>query len=87
MRLSIALSDSESHPHTVVEGFGSALDRSGYPCEFIVVLDGPVARFEEELREPTEIGHDDLDARRTPNAIEGRAEQMAAKAALEQLEG
>ncbi|MCK5942660.1 MAG: FemAB family PEP-CTERM system-associated protein, partial [Planctomycetes bacterium] len=47
----LAITDAEAHPRTVVEGFGKALAQAGYPSEFVIVLDGPVGRFEEELRE------------------------------------
>ncbi|MFK7739173.1 MAG: FemAB family XrtA/PEP-CTERM system-associated protein [Planctomycetota bacterium] len=47
----IAITENEAHPRTVIEGFGRALLANGYPCEFVVVLDGPHRRFDEELRE------------------------------------
>ena len=50
----IAITESEAHPRTVIEGFGRALTASGYPVEFVVVLDGPLRRYDEELRE---LGH------------------------------
>ena len=47
----IAITEAEAHPREVVEGFGEALRRGGYRSEFVIVLDGPVGRFEDELRE------------------------------------
>jgi FemAB-related protein (PEP-CTERM system-associated) len=47
----LAINESEAHPREVVEGFGASLHEAGYDCEFVIVLDGPVGRFEEELRE------------------------------------
>lgn len=47
----IAITESEAHPRTVIEGFGGALAEAGYPCEFVVVIDGPITRFDEELQE------------------------------------
>ncbi|MCB9877167.1 MAG: FemAB family PEP-CTERM system-associated protein [Planctomycetes bacterium] len=45
----IAITSPDAHPREIVEGFGSALLRGGYRCEFVIVLDGPVGRFAEEL--------------------------------------
>lgn len=50
----IAISDTEAHPRNVIEGFGKALHQAGYRSEFVLVLDGPVGRFEDELRELTQ---------------------------------
>jgi len=50
----IAISDAEAHPRNVIEGFGKALHQAGYTSEFVLVLDGPVGRFEDELRELTQ---------------------------------
>jgi len=47
----IAITESEAHPSTVINGFGGALTEAGYPCEFVVVIDGPITRFDEELQE------------------------------------
>jgi FemAB-related protein (PEP-CTERM system-associated) len=47
----IAISDAEARPRNVIEGFGKALHQAGYTSEFVLVLDGPVGRFEDELRE------------------------------------
>jgi len=47
----IAISSADAHPSTVVDGFGEALRDAGYPCEFVVVVDGPVGRFDDELAE------------------------------------
>lgn len=47
----IAITESEAHPRTVIEGFGRALSEAGYPCEFVVVIDGPITRFDDELQE------------------------------------
>ena len=45
----IAITENEAHPRTVIEGFAEALTAAGYPCEFVVVIDGPITRFDEEL--------------------------------------
>jgi FemAB-related protein (PEP-CTERM system-associated) len=47
----IAITESESQPRTIIEGFGEALKAAGYTTEFVVVLDGPLRRFDEELRD------------------------------------
>lgn len=47
----IAITEGEASPSTVINGFGGALTDAGYPCEFVVVIDGPVTRFDEELQE------------------------------------
>ena len=47
----LAINEAEAHPREVIEGFGKALHDAGYASEFVIVLDGPVGRFEEELRE------------------------------------
>ena len=47
----LAINESEAHPREVVEGFGQALHEAGYASEFVIVLDGPVGRFEDELRD------------------------------------
>lgn len=45
----IAITGNEAHPSSVIEGFAAALTTAGYPCEFVVVIDGPITRFDEEL--------------------------------------
>ncbi len=47
----VAIAGPEGQPRAVVDAFGKALVAGGYGCEFVVVLDGPGIRFEEELRE------------------------------------
>lgn len=47
----VAIAGPEGQPRTVVDAFGKALVDGGYRCEFVVVLDGPGTRFEQELRE------------------------------------
>ncbi len=47
----IAISGPEVDVRHLVEGFGEALLRGGYACEFVFVLDGPLARVEMALRE------------------------------------
>lgn len=47
----IAITENEAHPRTVIEGFAAALTGAGYPCEFVVVIDGPITRFDDELAE------------------------------------
>ena len=47
----IAITEPEAHPRTVIEGFAVALKAAGYPCEFVVVIDGPITRFDDELAE------------------------------------
>ncbi|MFY9341396.1 MAG: glycosyltransferase, partial [Planctomycetota bacterium] len=47
----VAIAGPEGQPRAVVDAFGKALVGGGYRCEFVVVLDGPGTRFEEELRE------------------------------------
>lgn len=47
----LAINEAEAHPREVVEGFGKSLHEAGYASEFVIVLDGPVGRFEEELRD------------------------------------
>ena len=47
----IAITESEAHPRTVIEGFGACLTAAGYPCEFVIVIDGPITRFDDELLE------------------------------------
>lgn len=47
----IAITENEANPRTVIEGFAEALTGAGYPCEFVVVIDGPITRFDEELAE------------------------------------
>jgi FemAB-related protein (PEP-CTERM system-associated) len=47
----VAIAGPEGHPRAVVDAFGNALVGGGYRCEFVVVLDGPGARFEQELRD------------------------------------
>jgi FemAB-related protein (PEP-CTERM system-associated) len=47
----IAITGSDAQPRTVIEGFAAALTTAGYPCEFVVVIDGPITRFDDELAE------------------------------------
>jgi len=47
----LAITEGEANPRPVIEGFGGALTKAGYPCEFVVVIDGPVTRFDDELRD------------------------------------
>jgi FemAB-related protein (PEP-CTERM system-associated) len=47
----IAVTGGDANPRTVIEGFGGALEAAGYASEFVIVLDGPLGRFDEELRE------------------------------------
>lgn len=47
----IAITGNDAHPRTVIEGFAAALTTAGYPCEFVVVIDGPITRFDDELAE------------------------------------
>jgi|GEM_PF-76092 len=47
----IAVTEAGADPREVVEGFGAALNAGGYASEFVIVLDGPVGRYEHELRE------------------------------------
>ena len=47
----VAIAGPEAQPRQVVEGFGHALRAGGYGCEFVVVLDGPAPRFQQEVRE------------------------------------
>ncbi len=47
----VAIAGPEGQPRVVVDAFGKALIDGGYRCEFVVVLDGPGTRFEQELRE------------------------------------
>ncbi|MBL8754962.1 MAG: FemAB family PEP-CTERM system-associated protein [Planctomycetes bacterium] len=47
----VAIASPEGQPRVVVDAFGKALVDGGYRCEFVVVLDGPGTRFEQELRE------------------------------------
>lgn len=47
----VAISGPEANVRPLVEGIGSALLRGGYDCEFVFVLDGPLARVEVALRE------------------------------------
>lgn len=47
----VAITGPEAHPLPVVDGLGKALVAGGYRCEFVVVLDGPAGRHEQELRE------------------------------------
>ena len=47
----IAVTGTDANPRPVIEGFGGALEASGYASEFVIVLDGPVGRFDDDLRE------------------------------------
>ena len=47
----VAIAGPDAHPSTVVDGFGKALVSAGYGCEFVVVLDGPASRYDQELRD------------------------------------
>ena len=47
----LAIAGPDAQPRPVVEGFGKALLTAGYRCEFVVVLDGPAARFQQEVRD------------------------------------
>lgn len=47
----VAIAGPDAQPRQVVDGFGRALTGAGYGCEFVVVLDGPAPRFDQELRE------------------------------------
>ncbi len=47
----IAIAGPEGHPRDVIDAFGRSLHAGGYRCEFVVVLDGPSPRFDEELRD------------------------------------
>lgn len=47
----VAIAGPEAQPREVVDAFGKALVTAGYGCEFVVVLDGPGARFEQDLHE------------------------------------
>jgi FemAB-related protein (PEP-CTERM system-associated) len=47
----IAVAGPDAQPRTVVDGFGKALRTAGYDCEFVVVLDGPSSRYDDELRD------------------------------------
>jgi len=47
----IAIAGPEGHPRDVIDAYGQSLHSGGYRCEFIVVLDGPTPRFDEELRD------------------------------------
>jgi FemAB-related protein (PEP-CTERM system-associated) len=47
----VAIAGPEAQPRSVVDGFGQALVAGGYACEFVVVLDGPSARYDQELGE------------------------------------
>ena len=43
--------DIDAHPHSIVEEIGRALSDAGHSHEFVFVLDGPVGRVKQELRE------------------------------------
>lgn len=45
----VPISSPEAHPKFVVESMATALRRSGYDCEFVLVLDGPVGPVEREI--------------------------------------
>lgn len=47
----IAIAGPDGKPREVIEAFGRSLRNGGYPCEFVVVLDGPSQRFEDQLRD------------------------------------
>ncbi|HEB53942.1 MAG TPA: FemAB family PEP-CTERM system-associated protein [bacterium] len=47
----LAITDNEAHPRKVIDGFGAALAQGGYRSEFVVVIDGPIHRFDDELAE------------------------------------
>lgn len=51
----IAVTEAGAHPREVVQGFGEALRDGGYASEFVIVLDGPVGRYEDELLELAEL--------------------------------
>lgn len=50
----IAITEAGADAREVVEGFGEALRAGGYQSEFVIVLDGPVGRYEDELRDLAE---------------------------------
>lgn len=45
----VPIGGPEAHPKTVVEEMAAALRRGGRPCEFVLVLDGPVGAIEREI--------------------------------------
>jgi FemAB-related protein (PEP-CTERM system-associated) len=47
----VAIAGADAQPRQVIEAFGKTLAGAGYGCEFVVVLDGPGARFEQDLRD------------------------------------
>ena len=50
----IAITEAGANAREVVEGFGESLRAGGYASEFVIVLDGPVGRYEDELRDLAE---------------------------------
>ncbi len=79
----VAIAGPEAQPREVIDAFGNALVAGGYGCEFVVVLDGPGARFEQDLR--------DLGARWTVRIVRleggGLGESIALSAGVAKARG